>query len=233
MVHALVEAFRNQPLRPGLGGGVLHPSEVEQIVQEPAARLARRPLIFGDPYREGIRYLAVAWLVLLVPSLPFVSVFFLTGHTLPAGSPWDDLLVMSLFPIVGGSVLFALWLSLLFGPRGQIVALPEGVQFRHRGKVVFCPWALFGSGAGPARREGRSVVLPVSSAGVTGIELRRGETVLDHGSAIATSGFRFRSEREIELPDVYQFHREGVANLLLYVGCRLGAGTARSAAPLR
>ena len=116
-----------------------------------------------------------------------------------------------------GYVLARRWLR-----GGQLTLKRSGAEFHYRHTSVFCPWTLFRTDMSALQGDNRRVVLLVPPHAIDKIELRRRDSVVGMGRDANIKPFRFRSETELELTNVYAANLRDVARLLLRIGSRLG-----------
>src|SRR5579859_4763920 len=102
--------------------------DLEELLHDPRAYLAREPLTIGPRQMYGL-----AWLFGFAGTALLLSCFV-------GGEPDGERLSLGIGLLIGASV----WLGWSLMLRGHsLVLLPEGVEIHYRGTTVWCPWAVF------------------------------------------------------------------------------------------
>lgn len=182
----------------------------QKLLAHPAESLVHRPIRIGPlrPYGLAIVFL------LLTPILPFA----LRLDTLLGLHGTLDIALFTLGPLI------ALLIALLHR-RYAMILDRDGVELQHGASVVYCPWDLFnvpGNAFAPEQGRGYSLVLPVASAVVARVELRRQGVCVATGRDIATQQLRFKTANEAVLYAPYETPAAELGDLLLRLGRMLG-----------
>jgi hypothetical protein len=191
---------------------------LEELSGEPGKALAGAEVHIGPSRRYASALVlgslgAVAGWAASVPLLVALNPF---GRGWP---PWAGVAVL----LAGG---LGIWLaSVLLMLRlfrgGTAVLRADGVEFRYRKKVVWCPWALFDTPGAPFRPGRDRVLLPVAEEAVPFVEARRDEAVLARGVEVRTRQLRFKSAGQAVLKALYEVDVEELGAFLLGLGRRL------------
>jgi hypothetical protein len=204
---------------------------LENLLCEPRETLTGREILIGPArrYATGIFWglvtaLAGWFLAVLVLLLAFNPQRAAPGRQGPVGI----LLLILLFAVLPGAVVFAFQ----FVRGGQMALKGRGVELRFRGKVVFCPWALFNTPGQPFSPAADRVVLPVAPQAVPLVEARYHGTLLAAGLRVNTQQWRFRSAQEAVLKALYEVSAEELVKVLLFLGRILGGPFPREAPAL-
>ncbi len=203
----------------GLGHWI---GDLQELRNAPAEALHRCEIEIGPWKRSGTRYIVLPLLSVLL--LQLVVMLAILVQMRDAAS----IAIVVLISAVGLSIAY-----LVYSMRGgHCVLQSNGVEFRFRGFTVFCPWELFDAAGQPIYDPGRQhLFLPVAATGISGIELRKDDTVIAHGADACAPHFRFLPSIEIRLKVVYGVRPDELGLLLLDVGRKLAAGRpARAAA---
>jgi hypothetical protein len=185
--------------------------DLEDLLHDPRAYLAREPLTIGPRQMYGL-----------------TSVFGFAGTALLlscfiAGDPDGERLALGIGLLIGASV----WLGWSLMLRGHSLVLsPEGVEIHYRATTVWCPWAVFnvdGHAFVPDADSPRvGLTLPLAPEAVPFIELRRDGTPVAHGAQVQARQWLFVSGDTAVLPGRYEVVAGELGELLLELGRRLG-----------
>jgi hypothetical protein len=181
------------------------------LLQRPHDTLAGQEVRIGPAPRYGIALFAT----LLAPVVPL---FFLRSWDWQAaGIAW--------------AVGAAFGVLLLLAPGTSLVLRKDGVEFRERNRVVWCPWALFDAPGNPFTSEGGALSLPVAARAVPYVELRKDDLPVAHGMQIKRGTFRFPSADRVVLTGSYEIDAQALGGLLLRLGRTLGTKPLEGWAP--
>lgn len=194
--------------------------DLEDLLHDPRAYLAREPLTIGPRQMYGL-----AWLFGFAGTALLLSCFV-------AGEPDGERLALGIGLLSGASV----WLGWSLMLRGHSLdLLPEGVEIHYRGTTVWCPWAVFnvdGHAFVPDADSPRvGLTLPLSPEAVPFIELRREGTPVAHGAQVKARQWLFISGDTAVLPARYEVVAGELGELLLELGRRLGRRMPRNVPP--
>jgi hypothetical protein len=107
--------------------------------------------------------------------------------------------------------------------RGGSMTLNErGVELLYRGKVVFCPWALFNTPGQPFSPAADRVVFPVAPSALGLVAARQHGSLVAEGIRVRTPQLWFRSPHEGVLKAFYEVNAEELVKVLLFLGRILG-----------
>jgi hypothetical protein len=194
--------------------------DLDEFLLDPAAYLTAGPVEMGPRRAYG-----------------FAAVFAVLGAlclvACAVSGVWrDERLLIGIGLLIGASV----WLGWSLRLRGHSILLKtDGVEFRYRETVVWCPWALFNVEGHPIVPEGDNaniaVVLPVSPEAIPYVELRRNEAAVAYGKQVKAPQFRFALADQVVLSARYEMASRDLGDLLLQLGNRLGRRLPRGAPP--
>jgi hypothetical protein len=132
-----------------------------------------------------------------------------------------------------GALVWLGWSLLMHGH--ELMLLPDGVEFRYRDTVVWCPWSLFNSGGVPfvpdADNPRSGLTVPVDPEAMPYVVLRRDEAPIAHGVEVRTRQFHFTAANEVVLPARYEVRADELGFLLMHLGSRLGHILPKGAPP--
>lgn len=194
--------------------------DLEDLLRDPSAYLRARPVEVGP--RQAYAFAALFG--------SFAAAFFVACAV--SGVWRDERFLLGIGLTIGAAV----WLGWSLRLRGHSLVLrPEGVEFRYRDSVVWCPWALFNADGPPVVPEGdnpqAALLLPVAPEAVPFVELRRYESPVAHGAQVKAPQFRFTAPDQIVLAARYEIAANDLGVLLLQLGDRLGRNLPRGAPP--
>lgn len=178
-------------------------ADLPELLAQPAAVLARKEICIG-PMNMYPALLAAILLGLVAPILHIHS--------------WN-LRVAQIGLAAGVALAILTW---FFFPRGKIRLTADGVVFQNGQSEVRCPWELFNTPGHPLPRDRWQLLLPVSSAAVSYVELRQEGYFRAQGAAVKTRFFRFRGDDSLWLRFCYEAYPADVGELLLRLGRMLG-----------
>lgn len=190
--------------------------DLEELVENPRAYLAQEPLTIGPRQMYGLAFLFV-----------LAGSAFLLSCLLVAPADRDEVLGERLALGIGLLMGASVWLGWSLRMRGHSLVLhPEGVEVNYRDTTVFSPWALFnvdGNAFVPGGDSPRvGLTLPVASAAIPFVELRREDTPIAHGAEVRARQWQFLGVDTVVLPARYEVMAGQLGELLLLLGRRLG-----------
>jgi hypothetical protein len=194
--------------------------DLDDLLHDPLAYLRQGPLPIGPRRMYGL-----------------AALFTLPGTALALSALRGDgdaleRLAVGLALLVGASV-WLLWSLLLRGH--SLVLHPEGVEVRHGGTAVWCPWALFNAEGDPFVPQTDSprlgLTLPIWREAIPFVELRRNEAAVAHGAQVSARQFHFVGSEAVVLPARYEVVAADLGHLLLQLGRRLGRELPRGSPP--
>jgi len=194
-----------------------------RLLKDPAVVLAERKISIGSRNDQAVAVLLLVGFVLLAAVLiPFL--LFRGDHSPGHPQPLVEglLQLLGMFTATVGLVAVVIGFILIVNPGGQMVLSRQGLELYYRRSVVFCPWGLFRASGPTAVPKASAILLPICPSAVSSVELRREDLLLASGRDVRMRVFRFRSEHEVELRNVYGVKRDQLAGLLLSLGQRLG-----------
>jgi hypothetical protein len=193
--------------------------DLDDLLDDPHVYLSEAPLALGPPRMYGLAGLFA------VPGVCFLLSCML-------GKPDGERLAMGIGFLVGSAV-WLVWSLLLRGH--ELVLNPDGIEVVYRDAVVWAPWALFHVQGEPFVPESDSprtgLMLPVNSAAVPYVQLRRGGMVVAHGLQVSGPQWFFTGHSQITLPARYEIAAQDVGELLLWLGNQLGKDLPRDPPP--
>ncbi|MGH7170756.1 MAG: hypothetical protein ACRELG_10795 [Gemmataceae bacterium] len=190
--------------------------DLEELVENPRAYLLQEPLTIGPRQMYGLAAL-----------FGFAGLAFLLSCLLIApadrGEVLGERLALGIGLLLGASV----WLGWSLRMRGHSLVLhPDGVEVQYRETTVWCPWALFNVDGhafvpgGDSPRVG--LTLPVATAAIPYVELRREGTPIAHGVEVKAAQWQILGADSVVLPARYEVLAGELGELLLLLGRRLG-----------
>ena len=194
--------------------------DVEELLRDPAGYLHEGPVVVGPRQMYGL-----------------AAIFGIAALGCFGYSVWQGEFDPEAIAIGIGLALGALvWLAWSLMMRGhELMLLTDGVEFRYRDTVVWCPWALFNSGGVPfvpdADNPRTGLTLPVDAEMIPFVVLRRDEAPVAHGVEVKARQFRFTGANEVVLPARYEVKATELGLLLMQIGARLGHLIPKGAPP--
>jgi hypothetical protein len=194
--------------------------DLEDLLHDPRAYLAREPVTIGPRQMYGLAFL-----------FGLAGGAFLLSCAI-AGRGDGERLALGIGLLCGASV----WLGWSLLMRGHSLVLhPDGVEVKYRDTAVWCPWAVFNVDGHAFVPDGDSprvgLTLPAASEAVPFIELRRDDTPIAHGAQVKVRQWNFISSNTIVLPARYEVMAGELGELLLLLGRRLGRQLPKGAPP--
>lgn len=125
--------------------------------------------------------------------------------------------LLLLVVLLGGSI----WKMQRMLRGGELLLHRTGVEFRYRDRAVSCPWSLFRT-SGAVSGNNVKAVVPIAPRAVDRVELLWRDSVVAYGREVRLKPFRFVSDTEVELRNVYAANLREVVRLLQDLGRRLG-----------
>jgi len=186
--------------------------DFQEVLNSPRAALQAREIEIG-PWTRYVRSIVVPILLLVPVMLGGVLIGELAGPNF--AQP------MAIFSLVAWLVLSA-WV-ILAGRGGVCLLSGAGVEFRHRGVAVFCPWDVFHVAGQPVYYpDQHRLDLPVQQAAIRNIEVRKDDAVIAEGQDAQASHFTILPTGEIRLKVVYGVNPKELGLFLLELGGKLG-----------
>lgn len=196
--------------------------DLDRLLRDPRGTLAGEPLVIGPAQKYGTGVLVgllvagVTWLVVLLTLLLAAERNVFPLHKHPA-----VLIFLVAFLVL--TLLASIWLTLYVLRGGEMVLSESGVELRYRRSVVYCPWALFNTPGQPFMPRPDAMLLPVATAAIPYVEVRRDGALQATGERVHTTQLRFKSGTEARLKPLYEVVIADLGSLLLELGRRLGA----------
>lgn len=194
--------------------------DFEELLHDPAAYLREGPIVIGPRQMYGL-----------------AALFGVGALGCIAYSAWQGEFDPEAVSIGVGLAIGALvWLGWSLLMRGhELTLLADGVEFRFRDTVVWCPWNLFNSGGAPfvpdADNPRAGLTLPVDPEAIPFVVLRRDDAPVAHGIEVKARQFHFTAANEVVLPARYEVRADELGVLLLQLGGRLGHIQPKGAPP--
>lgn len=200
--------------------------DLDDFLHDQAGYLGESPVVIGPRKMYGL-----------------TTLFGLPGALcllwyLARGVEDGEALVFGIGLLLGASI----WLGWSLLLRGHSLVLhPDGVEFIYRDTSVWCPWSLFNADGEPFVPDTDSpragLTLPINSAAVPFLELRRHGAPVAFGAQVKARPFQLNAVDEVVLPARYEVAAADLGRLLLQLGRRLGRqlprGTPMSAVDAR
>jgi hypothetical protein len=186
---------------------------------DPKAALAEGEILFGP--RQAYAVSAVVGII--VASLVLAG-FALAALDRPLAKPIEPwyFVAAGLGVLVSGALTTALVLRWSRG--GSAVLQPQGVQFIHRGRSVFCPWTLFQAAGTPYQPDHRRVILPVNDGTPVALTDIEGNVTARPANEVKSKPLVGGADGQVALHDLYEVKLAEFAELLLHLGRQLGDG---------
>ena len=194
--------------------------DLDDLLYDPRAYLGASPVVVGPRRMYGLAALFA------LPGLAFLAAWVWAGRV------DAERLALGVALLLGS----AIWLSWSLLLRGhELVLLPDGIEVRYRGSVVWAPWALFNVAGSPIVPQSDSprlgLTLPIAPEAVPFVELRREGSVVACGAAVQAPQWRFTPFDEVMLPARYEVQADDLGALLLQLGGRLGRQLPKATPP--
>ena len=193
--------------------------DLDDLRESPADYLGIGPVVIGPRRMYGLAFLFA------VPGVALLLAYFY-------GKPDPERIALGVGLLLGSMVWFgwSLW------ARGHALVLQrDGVEVKHHGLSVWCPWAVFNAAGEPHVPEVDSpfsgLILPVAADALPFIELRKDESVIAHGLQVRGPQFLIVAADEVILPGRYEVASRDLGDLLLRLGQTLGNRLPRRAPP--
>ncbi|HEY1378680.1 MAG TPA: hypothetical protein VGF55_17910 [Gemmataceae bacterium] len=135
--------------------------------------------------------------------------------------PWY-FLAAGIGVLVSGAAATGLVVRWLRG--GAAVLRPEGVEFVHRGRSVFCPWGLFQAVGSPYQPDHKRVILPANDGTPVALTDADGNVTARPAAEVKTKPLVGSVEGQVALADLYEVKLAELGELLLHLGRQLGDG---------
>jgi len=130
-------------------------------------------------------------------------------------------LVLYIAPVVFASALFICFLR-----GGELTMAREGVSFRLRRVMVFCPWPVFGSAGDVATSGPLAVFIPVPREAIELLQEEVDGDLVAHGKRVNAKQLRpTRNRCGLVIRDLYAVRVDQVARLLIEIGSKLAPPT--------
>ena len=185
--------------------------DFEDLLRDPGAYLREGSVVIGPRQMYGL-----AALFGVVAAACF-------GYSVWQGE-FDPEAVALGIGLALGALVWLGWSLLMRGH--QLTLLPDGVEFRYRDTVVWCPWGLFNSGGVPfvpnVDNPRAGLTLPVDPEAIPFVVLRRDDSPIAHGVEVKARQFHFTVANEVVLPARYEVRADELGLLLMQLGGRLG-----------
>ena len=200
-------------------------ADLDRLHSDPATALADQEVVI-PPARHGpLSLLVGVALGLLMGVVAFVALTIARPHLplpKPIPRPMRQAIVLATLPVLAGLVALGYFLARRWLRGGELTLKRTGAEFRFRHTSVFCPWMVFRTDLSALQGDNRKVILLVPAHTIDKIELRWKDSIIGIGRDANIKPFRFLSETELELTNVYAANLPDVARLLLRIGARLG-----------
>lgn len=194
--------------------------DFDQLLRDPAGYLREGTVAIGPRQMYGLA------------ALFGIGAAGLFGYSVWEGEFDPEAVSMGIGMALGGLVWLG-WSLLMHGH--ELVLLPDGVEFRYRDTVVWCPWSLFNIGGAPfvpdADNPRAGLTLPVDPEAMPYVVLRRDDSPIAHGVEVRTRQFHFTAANEVVLPARYEVRADELGLLLMQLGGRLGHLLPKGAPP--
>jgi hypothetical protein len=186
--------------------------DLEDLLHDPHAYLAREPLTIGPRQMFGLAF-----------SFGAAGIALILSCTLVAGPTAGERLALGAGLLAGALV----WLSWSLFLRGHSLVLrDDGVEVCYRDTTIWCPWALFsveGHAFVPDADSPRvGLTLPINTEAVPFIEQRFNGAPVAHGIRARGRQWQLIAADEVVLPARYEVRAGELGELLLLLGRRLG-----------
>lgn len=193
--------------------------DLEDLLHDPHAYLAREPLTIGPRRMYGLAFL-----------FGLAGGAFLLSRAISADD--GERLALGIGLLCGASV----WLGWSLMMRGHSLVLhAEGVAVKYRDTTVWSPWSVLNVDGRAFVPDGDSprvgLTLPVSPESVPFVELRRDDTPIAHGAQVKARQWNFIDAHTVVLPARYEVMAGELGELLLLLGRRLGRQVPKGAPP--
>jgi hypothetical protein len=200
-------------------------TKLDQLRSDPAATLTKREIVIPPARRGPSSFLLGTFLGFATFGLTIFT-WFIVRNAIPLPKPLPRPMGQVVFfaglAILALSIAFGNYLTRRWRMGGKLVLNRSGAEFWQRETRVFCPWVLFRIEMSAFRGDNRKIVLTVPTNVIDKIELHWKDSIVGIGRDAKIKSFRFISESEIELTNVYAANLREVARLLLRIGQRLG-----------
>lgn len=185
--------------------------DLDDFLHDPASYLREAPVSIGPRKMYGLAALF---------GLPGILCLL---WCVTRGMGDGEALVMGIGLLLGASG----WLGWSLLLRGHELTLhPDGVECKYRDTSVWCPWSLFNAEGEPFVPDSDSpragLILPINSAALPFIELRRHGAPVAVGAGVKARQFQLATPNEVVLPARYEIAAAELGRLLLQLGSRLG-----------
>jgi hypothetical protein len=194
--------------------------DLDDLLYDPRAYLGAGPVLIGPRRMYGLTALFA------LPGLALLASWIWAGRT------DGERLALGVALLLGAAVWLG-WSLLLRGH--ELALLPDGIEVRYRGSVVWAPWALFNADGSPVVPPSDSprlgLTLPIAPEAVPFVELRRDDSVVACGAQVQAPQWRFTPFNEVVLPARYEVQADELGELILQLGGRLGRQLPRTTPP--
>jgi hypothetical protein len=192
---------------------------VGRLRTDPKPTLAEGEIVFGP--RRAYAVSAVVGII--------VAGFVLAGFAIAALDrpvrrpiePWY-FVAAGIGVLLSGAATTALVLRWSRG--GSAVLQPQGVQFVHRGRSVFCPWSLFQAPGTPYQPDHKRVILPANDETPVALTDADGNVTAHAANEVKSKPLVGGADGQVALHDLYEVKLAEFAELLLHLGRLLGDG---------
>ena len=192
---------------------------VGRLRTDPKAALADGEIVFGP--RRAYAVSAVIGLMVAGVVLAGFAIAALDRPVRRPVEPWY-FVAAGLGVLVSGAATWALVLRWSRG--GSAVLQPEGVQFVHRGRSVFCPWSLFQAPGTPYQPDHKRVILPANDETPVALTDDEGNVTAHPANEVKTKPLVGGADGQVALHDLYEVKLAEFGELLLHLGRQLGGG---------
>jgi hypothetical protein len=186
--------------------------EIDELLADPATLLTREPVCIGKLKVPVIMYVLGALVIGLL------------GYAAWRAADPGDRRWWAIVFILPAFVFVLVYFSL--PGRRSMVLRKDGIEIEHGDTVVWCPWSLFAVDGRAIVTDltemYRTIVLPVSPAAVSLVELRRNGVAVARGQHIKAKQLHFLSDADVEMKSRYEVHPQELGDLLLQLGNILG-----------
>lgn len=193
--------------------------EIELLRRRPADVLATQDIVIPAARRVPLTIAAGILVGAVVSGVVLLLTVLLMEVLTQANAPGTlrQFLLVLLVAIIFMPPVVTPWLLLRAVRGGELILRRDGPEFRYRHRAVSCPWALFRA-AGAARGDNSRVVVPIASKAIERVELLWHGSIIAYGQDVRLKPFRFVSDTEVELRNVYAANLRDVARLLQRLG---------------
>ena len=200
-------------------------ADLDRLRTDPAAALTEREVVI-PPARHGPLSLFLGVILGFVLFVLVVAVWVVIRSHLPLPRPMPrhmrQVLAVVALAVLSVLILIGFILARRQLRGGELVMHRRGAEFRYRQTTVVCPWAVFRIDLAALQGNNRKLVIPIPANVIDRIELRWKEDIIGIGRDARIKPFRFISDTDLELTNVYAANLRDVARLLLHIGGRLG-----------